>query len=292
MKYSLSDRTFTLLAYVIVLVFSLFCLVPFLLMVSGSFTNEAELIMNGYSLFPAKLSFKAYELLFQSTTLLRSYQVTVFITVVGTIAALIVSSMLAYSIANKRNVLRHPFLLYCYFPLLFSGGIIPLYILVTKWLHLSNSLAALILPLLCQPFLVFLLVSFFRTLPEDLEDAARMDGANEIRLFFQIMIPISKPILATVGLFYALLYWNDWFMSLMFIESDKLFPLQLILRRMVSNWEAAKRLIPAAAAITVETPTLGIRMATTIITIGPILLLYPFLQKYFVKGLTVGAVKG
>ncbi|MNZ77957.1 Inner membrane ABC transporter permease protein YcjP [compost metagenome] len=200
--------------------------------------------------------------------------------------------MLAYSLANKRNVLQTPFLLFCYLPMLFSGGIIPFYIVVSQWLNLQNSIWVLILPLLCQPFLVFLLVSFFRTVPEELEEAARIDGANEMRVFFQIILPISKPILASVGLFYALYYWNDWFMGLMFIDNEKLFPLQLILRRMVSNMEAAKNLIPAAAAISTEAPTYGVRMATTVLTIGPIILLYPMLQKYFVKGLTVGAVKG
>ncbi|MFD1910540.1 carbohydrate ABC transporter permease [Paenibacillus rhizoplanae] len=214
-----------------------------------------------------------------------------FITVVGALSALCISAMLGYSLANKRNVLQTPFL-FCYLPMLFSGGIIPFYIVVSQWLHLQNTIWVLILTMLCQPFLVFLLVSFFRTIPEELEEAARIDGANEMRVFFQIMIPISKPILASVGLFYALSFWNDWFMGLMFIDNEKLFPLQLILRRMVSNMEAARNLIPSGAAIAVTPPTYGVRMATTVLTIGPIVLLYPMLQKYFVKGLTVGAVKG
>ncbi|WP_410772082.1 carbohydrate ABC transporter permease [Fontibacillus sp. BL9] len=292
MRQSVPDRIFSVTAYTIILLFTLFCLFPFLLMVIGSFTDEGELIAHGYTLFPQKFSLAAYEAVLQSDVLFSGYQVTVLITAVGAVSALCISSMLAYSLANKRNVLQTPFLLFCYLPMLFSGGIIPFYIVVSQWLHLQNTVWVLILTLLCQPFLVFLLVSFFRTVPEELEEAARIDGANEVRIFFQIILPISKPILASVGLFYALNYWNDWFMGLMFVDNERLFPLQLILRRMVSNMEAAKNLIPSGAAIAVTPPTYGVRMATTVLTIGPIILLYPMLQKYFVKGLTVGAVKG
>lgn len=291
-KQSAADRTFTVFAYTFILLFTLFCLFPFLLMVIGSFTDEGELIAHGYTLFPQKLSLDAYKAVLQSDVLFNGYAVTMFITAAGALSALCISAMLGYSLANKRNVLQTPFLIFCYLPMLFSGGIIPFYIVVSQWLHLQNTVWVLILTLLCQPFLVFLLVSFFRTIPEELEEAARMDGANEMRIFFQIMIPISKPILASVGLFYALNYWNDWFMGLMFVDNERLFPLQLILRRMVSNMEAAKNLIPASAAIAVTPPTYGVRMATTVLTIGPIVLLYPMLQKYFIKGLTVGAVKG
>ncbi|MNI69582.1 Inner membrane ABC transporter permease protein YcjP [compost metagenome] len=143
-----------------------------------------------------------------------------------------------------------------------------------------------------QPFLIFLMVNFFRNLPDELEEAALIDGANEFLIFFQIILPISKPILATVALFLALSYWNDWLMALLFAGDDKLYPLQLILRNMVSNLEAAKNLIPAASSITITAPAMGVRMAATVLTIGPIILLYPFSQKYFVKGLTIGAVKG
>jgi len=292
MKQTMSDRIFSVSAYVIIALFTLFCIFPFLLMVVGSFTKESELIVHGYTLFPKELSLAAYEALLQSDALYQGYGITIFITVIGTVCALCISAMLAYSLASNRNVLKTPLLLFCYLPMLFSGGIIPFYIVVSQWLNLQNSIGVLILPLLCQPFLVFLLVSFFRTVPQELEEAARIDGANEMRVFFQIIIPISKPILASVGLFYALYYWNDWYMGLMFIDNEKLFPLQLLLRRMVSNMEAAKNLIPAAAAIATEAPTYGVRMATTVLTIGPIILLYPMLQKYFVKGLTVGAVKG
>lgn len=161
MKQTASDRTFTAMAYIILILFTIFCVFPFLLMIIGSFTKESELIVNGYTLFPKHFSTAAYKALLHSDALAQGYKVTILITVIGTLSALCISAMLAYSLSNKRNVLQTPLLLFCYLPMLFSGGIIPFYIVVSQWLHLQNSIGALILPLLCQPFLVFLLVSFF-----------------------------------------------------------------------------------------------------------------------------------
>lgn len=292
MKQQKTDIIYMGTVYTFLTLFTAFCFIPFLLMISGSVTTERDLLLNGYKLIPANFSFKAYTVLFNSDVLWSGYKTSIFITSVGTLLALSISAMLAYTIANRRNNLRNHFSFIVYFTMLFNGGIVPFYILVSQWLNLSNSLWALILPLLVQPFLVFLLVSFFRTLPVELEESARIDGSTEIGVFFRIILPISTPILATVGLFYALNYWNDWFMGLLFIYDDNKFPLQLLLRRLISNIEAAKRLIPANAAITTETPSMQIRMATTLLTIGPIIVLYPYLQRYFVKGLTVGSVKG
>jgi len=292
MPYRLSDRAFQIIAYAFVIMFTIFCFLPFWLMISGSFTAEKDLILQGYSIIPSSFSTAAYTALLNSKLLWSSYMNTIVITAIGTLLALLITAMLAYSLANKRNAARGAMLAFVYFPMLFYGGLIPFYITVSKLLHLSNSVWAIILPLMCQPFLAFLMVSFFRTLPVELEESARIDGAHEANVFFRIMLPISKPILATVALFYALNYWNDWFMGLLFIDEDKRYPLQLLLRRMVSNLEAAKTLIPSAAGISVDAPLLGVRMSTTIVTIGPIVLLYPFLQKYFVKGLTIGALKG
>jgi len=292
MKLHRSEQIMNGFAVAFCLVFALFCLFPFLLMISGSLTDETILINEGYSLWPKGFNLDAYEILLKSGKLLDSYGITIFITTAGTLLGLVISSSLAYSISNRRNRLRNVISFYVYFTMLFNGGMVPFYILIANWLHLSNTIAALILPLAVQPFLVFLLVSFFRTVPDELEDAGRIDGASELRIFAQIIIPISKPILATVGLFFALIYWNDWFMSILFISDDSKYPLQMILRRMVSNIEAAKNLVPSGAGIALQAPTYQIRMATTLVTIGPIILLYPFLQRYFVKGLTIGSVKG
>ena len=287
-----SDRMMIAFSWGFITLFAAFCLIPFLLMVSGSLTDEQILIAEGYSLMRKGLNFEAYRILLQSGAQLRSYGITLFITAAGTALGLLVSASLAYSIANRRNRLRHAISFYVYFTMLFNGGMVPFYILISNWLKLSDTLAALVLPLAVQPFLVFLMVSFFRTVPEELEEAGRIDGAGEIRIFVQLVLPISKPILATVGLFYALIYWNDWFMGILFLSEENKFPLQMILRRMVSNLEAAKNLIPSGAGIALQAPTYQIRMATTLVTIGPIVLLYPILQRYFVKGLTIGSVKG
>jgi putative aldouronate transport system permease protein len=292
MKLDFKDRAFNWFANVFIFVFSLFCLIPFLLMISGSITAESELVTTGYSLYPKNITLDAYQLLFRSPVLLQNYFNSLFVTIVGTLLGLIVSSMLAYSIANKRNQLRGVIAFVVYFTMLFSGGIVPFYMVVSRYLQLSDTLWALIFPLVVQPFLVFLMVSFFRTIPLDLEEAGRIDGAGEATIFFRIMVPVSKPILATVGLFYALTYWNDWFMALLFINNDAHFPLQLMLRRLISNIEAAKHLIPSGASITINAPSMQIRMAMTLLTIGPIIFLYPFVQRHFVKGLTVGAIKG
>jgi len=290
-KETRADRWFGLFSYSFVGLFVVCCLIPFWLMVAGSFTAEKTLLLEGYSLIPTAYSLDAYKLLLQSHTLLNGYGVTLFITVVGTLSGVAISGLLAYSIANPRNRLRNHFSFFVYFTMLFSGGLVPFYILISNWLRLSDTLWAIIVPALLQPFLVFLLVNFFRTLPVDLEESARMDGANELKVFRSIMLPISKPIIATVALFYALNYWNEWFYGLLFIGNDDLYPLQLMLRRMISNMQAAKNLVPAGV-ISVNVPSFGIRMAMTVITIGPIVLLYPFIQRYFVKGLTIGAVKG
>ncbi|SFS57798.1 carbohydrate ABC transporter permease [Paenibacillus sp. BC26] len=292
MKESRGDQTFKLISYLFIALFALFCLIPFWLMVAGSLSTEKELLLSGYSLIPKELSTAAYEAVLRSPVIKSSYMVTAFITITGTLIGLTVSSMLAYSIASRRNPLRNGIGFYVYFTMLFQGGMVPFYILMSNWLHLSDSLWALILPIAVQPFYVFLMVSFFRTIPDDLEEAGRIDGANELTVFFRIIVPVSKPIIASVGLFLALAYWNDWFMGLLFITDDSKFPLQLVLRRLISNIEASKRLMPAGANYVTDFPSLAVRMATTLITIGPIVMLYPLLQKYFVKGLTIGAIKG
>ncbi|MFS0726748.1 carbohydrate ABC transporter permease [Paenibacillus sp. 1P07SE] len=291
-KQSVNDRLFQAFSYVFISLFALFCVVPFWMMIVGSITDETELILSGYALWPGQISFQSYDLLFSSGTIFRSYGVTILVTTIGTIIAVIISALLGYAIANKRNRLRNPLAFYVYFTMLFNGGLVPFYILIHKWLQLSDTLWAMVFPVVMQPFLVFLLVNFFRTLPDELEEAARIDGANEVRIFFGIVLPISVPIVATVALFFALSYWNDWFNALLFINREELYPLQILLRRLISNMQAAQNLLPASVSQFVNVPSLGMRMATTVVAIGPIIFLYPFVQRYFVSGLTIGAVKG
>lgn len=280
---------FELLAIVIVGGFGVLCLLPFLLVVSSSLTSERALIENGYTFVPGEWSLEAYQTLLSGPTILQSYGASIFITVVGTALALLATTGLAYVIAVTRPRLSRPLSLFTYIPMLFSGGLVPLYILVTQYLELADTYWSVILPLMVSPFLVFISVSYFRQIPADMLDAARIDGASELKIFTRIVLPVAKPILATVGLFYALTYWNEWFMPLLFISDSEKFPLQLLLQNLIANVNAAQAIdVNASSGV----PIYQLRMALTVVTIGPILLAYPFVQRYFVKGLTLGATKG
>ena len=196
---------------VVVSLFAALCIAPFWLVIASSFTSEEELVSRGYSFWPESFSLEAYEAIFSGHSVLDAYLASLFITTVGTVLALVTTSALAYAIASNMRGLSRPLAVMTYIPMLFSGGLVPFYILVTQYLQLSNSLWAVILPGLVSPFLTFVMVSFFRSLPVDVIEAARIDGASELRILFQIVVPMSKPILATIGLFYALAYWSEWF---------------------------------------------------------------------------------
>lgn len=280
---------FQIFAIVIVSLFALSCFLPFWLVVISSFASEHALVQTGYTLWPQEFSLAAYQTLLSGPTLAQSYIASLFITLVGTAIALITTSGLAYVIANRAVRLSRPLGLMAYIPMLFSGGLVPFYILVTQYLHLSDTWWAVILPLAVNPFYVFIMVSFFRQIPQDILESGRLDGASEFTIFVRLVLPISTPILATIGLFYALAYWNDWFMALLFISDNTKFPLQLLLQNLVANVDAAQAIQTTATA---AVPTYQLRMALTVLTIGPIIFAYPFVQRFFVKGLTLGATKG
>jgi putative aldouronate transport system permease protein len=259
------------------------------MIIAGSFTNESKLARSGYSLFPKPFSTEAYKAIFTGPTVLDAYFASIFITVVGTALSLACTSGIAWVIARRLPLVSRPLAVFAYIPMLFTGGLVPLYLLVTQYLKLENSYFAVILPLLVAPFLVFVQVSAFRQLPEEILDSARMDGAGEIRIFFRIGLPLSKPILAVIGLFYAVNYWNEWFTALLFISDIHKYPLPLLLQNLISNVQSAS-MLPRSTAQAV--PIYQLRLALTAVTIGPILLAYPFAQRYFVKGITLGATKG
>ena len=269
--------------------FALSCLLPFWLVVASSFASEHELVQTGYTFWPTEFSLVAYQSLLSGPTLAQSYLASLFITLVGTVIALATTSGFAYVIANRAARLSRPLGLMAYIPMLFTGGLVPFYILVTQYLHLTDTWWAVILPLAVNPFFVFIMVSFFRQVPQDIMESGRLDGASEFTIFVRLVLPISTPILATIGLFYALAYWNDWFMALLFISDNTKFPLQLLLQNLVSNVDAAH---PNQTTATAAVPTYQLRLALTVLTIGPIILAYPFVQRFFVKGLTLGATKG
>ncbi|TCO34696.1 putative aldouronate transport system permease protein [Kribbella steppae] len=280
---------FTIVSLIGVSLFMVLCAVPFWMILSGSFTDEQKLATTGYSLLPKPFSTASYEMIFTGPTVLSAYTASVLITVVGTALALAFTSGLSWVIARRLPYVSRPLAVFAYIPMLFTGGLVPLYLLVTQYLKLQNTYFAVILPLLIAPFLVFIQVSAFRQLPEEIMDSARVDGAGEMQIFFRIGLPLSKPILAVVGLFYAVHYWNEWFTALLFISDTDKFPLPLLLQNLVSN-VSFSQMLPTSSGQ--STPVYQLRLALTVVTIGPILLAYPFAQRYFVKGITLGATKG
>lgn len=291
-KINFSDKALIMAFRLIVIVFSVLCLFPFILSVVASLTDEATLVRDGYQLFPEKYSLDAYKTIFRSSTIGKAYVVTIFITVVGTALSMIVTSMGAYALSASRVKYRNHIAFFFYFTMLFNGGMVPTYILISKYLHLRDSIWVYILPALVNPWNMFLLRNFFQEIPESLKEAARLDGAKEIWILFKIVLPISLPALATISLFYALAYWNVWMESMLYVENEDLYTLQYIIMRILRNISASKQIATQASGMVITPPTYTIRLATALVTIGPIIFLYPFLQKYFVSGLKVGGVKG
>ena len=279
--------------HLFLLLFSVLCVLPMALTFIVSITDESALIRNGYSLFPERFSLEAYRTLYNSAdVLLRSYGVTIFVTAAGSLAGVVITTMAAYTLSNPNVKYRNQLNLYFFVTMLFSGGIVPWYIICYK-LGLTDNLLALIVPsLMFNAFNMFLVRNFMDALPGALRESAYIDGANDMRIAFQIYLPLSVPVLATVMLFYALAYWNDWFNAIMLVDNKELYPLQYVLFKIRSNIEML-RMIPNGANTGQYTPPAeSSKMATVIVTVGPIVFLYPYLQRYFVKGLVVGSVKG
>lgn len=277
------------------ILFSIACVVPLLFILSASFSSETTLSLNGYSLIPKEFSIQAYEYIFKTPKqIINSYCVTTFVTIIGTICSLLLTSMLAYVIARKDFKYFRLLSFLVFFTLLFNAGLVPTYIMIAKYYHLKETLWVLILPYIIIPWHVFLMKGFFSDIPMSLIEAAKIDGATEIKTFFNIIIPISKPALATIGLFCAFTYWNDWWLSMLYINSPKLTSLQYYLYRIMNNIQFLTTSM-TAGSISIDyskLPSETARMALCVLAAGPMLVIFPFFQKYFVKGMTVGAVKG
>ncbi|MDE5548248.1 MAG: carbohydrate ABC transporter permease [Clostridia bacterium] len=284
------DRALLIIFYVIAALFAVLCLYPFVQVFMSSFADETTLVREGYKLIPSKMSVDAYRTLFASNQILYAYGVTIFSTVAGTALSLLITALAAYALSGKKLKYRNVFNFFFYFTMLFSGGLIPYYILMKNYLHLTNSLLVYIIPGMFNVWNMFLLRNFFNDVPDSLREAATLDGANEFVIAFRIILPLSLPALATVGLFSALTFWNEWMASMLYIDNENLYTLQYLIVRMVNSISAASDLGGLPAGIN-TVPANTLRLATAIVTIGPIVLLYPFLQKYFVAGLRVGGVK-
>ena len=292
-------KKFTVSQFVIhfvFILFSLICILPLLLVLSISLTNEQSITLEGYHLIPQVFSTKGYQyVLSGASSVLRAYGVTVFVTVVGTFLHLLITSMLAYALSRPEVTWRNKISFYVYCPLLFNGGLIPTYITMTQTLKLKNSIWVLIVVMLASSMNVMIMKNFFRSIPNSLIESARIDGSGEIRTFFTIVVPISTPSFATIGLFVAVAYWNDWYTCSLYIDDRNLYSLQYLLQTLMNSVaflvnNAGNN--PSLQEMARNLPSESARMATCILSIGPIILLYPLIQKYFKKGLTIGAVKG
>lgn len=281
--------------HIVMIVFSLFCILPLLLIVGISFTSEKEVFESGYKFIPQVISTEAYDYIFKTPmTIIRSYGVTIGVTLVGTIISLLFTAMLGYALSRKDFSLARPLSFMVFFAMLFTGGIVPWYMVITNVLKLKNTYWALILPYITIPWFVMLMKGFFVSVPREIIESAKMDGCNEIQAFFRIVVPISTPALTTVGLFIALNYWNDYKLAMYFVNDSKMYPLQYLLQQIMNNLNFMKNSLAASLGVTlhVELPSESVRMAMCILAAGPMMLVFPFFQKYFVKGITVGSIKG
>jgi putative aldouronate transport system permease protein len=289
-----SDRIVTSLAHLFIGLFGLLCLYPLVLTLSVSLSSESEIVRHGYSAIPQMATFNTYIYIFANSgmRILRSYGVTIFITVAGTVGAMLITSMIAFAISIKSLKYRNIIAFLCNFTIVFSAGLIPWYVVCVNYYGLKNNILALILPSIFSVWNMFLMRTYFSSISPSLYEAAKIDGATYLRIYWRIALPLSKTAVLTVGLMYALQYWNDWWNALIFINNKDLFPLQYYLYTILSNVNAiSSGRVPSGAAAGITLPSETVKMAVTVITIGPIIFLYPMVQRYFVQGIMTGAIK-
>ena len=291
-KASPDKLLLTFIAYVVLGCIAFITVFPFLVLVVNSFASEHAIINYGYSIAPRELSVSAYELVFLNPQkILQAYGVTLFITGFGTASSLFLSSMAAYSLSRKDLRYRNKLAFFIYFTTLFNGGLAPTYIVITTVLHLKNTLAVLVLGPMFSVFYILILRNFFmNSIPASLSEAAKIDGAGDFTIFLRIVLPLTAPALASIGLFTALAYWNDWWTAMLYVERQSLMPLQYVLYKILSSVTMAANIVNNVA--TLNLPKESLKLAMTVISIGPIVLAYPFVQRFFIKGITLGSVKG
>lgn len=281
-------------SYVSVTLFAVFCALPFLLIVSASLSSESAIMKDGFGLLPKDFSLAAYEYIFRAPEqIIGSYVVTITMTVTGTAVGLFVIAMTGYALQRKDFAFRNSISFFIYFTTLFSAGLAPTYIWVARYLELRGSYLAVFLQLLMTPWLIILMKNFVRSVPYEVIESGKVDGAGDFRIFLQLVLPMMKPALATIGLFLALGYWNEWYLSSLYLGSTVEFkPLQYHLYNIINTANALRNSVAGSNVSITELPSNTLKMASAVVATGPIVLLYPFVQKYFVSGITVGAVKG
>ena len=292
-------RAFNFLAYFSIILLTVICLLPFWLVVIGSFTSEAEIYARGYSMWPHEFSLEAYRLAFKyPDQVFRAYGITVSITALGTFVSLLMTSMCGYALQRDDFRSRNFFTMFVFFTMLFNGGLVPWYLLITNYLKLKDTYWVMILTLLVNVYFIILMKNFMKTVPKALIEAAKIDGAGEVYTFFKIVMPIMAPVLASIGFMCAVGHWNEWQTSMLYIDDADKATLQLMLMRVEKNIEFLKMRESMGNLSEVELkelnsiPTMATRMALLFCTLGPILVIYPFFQKFFIRGMTIGSVKG
>jgi len=292
MKTSRDVRVLNLLAWLVVGGLALAATLPFVILVVNSFASEHTIVTVGYQLWPRELSLAAYGTIFENPgRILRVYEITILVTVVGTAVSLLLSSAAAFVLARKEVRFRNALSFFLYFTQLFNGGLVAYYLLVTRDLHLSDSIWVLLLVPMFSVMNILILRNYMaHSIPESLIESAKIDGMDDLGVFARIVLPLSAPVLASIGLFTALGYWNDWWTPLMFVQSQDLQPLQYTLYKMLASITYTAQMVGNMP--TVDLPKESLKLAMTVVATGPVVLVYPFLQRYFVSGITLGAVKG
>lgn len=287
-------KGYDIIIHTIMIIVCILCIAPFILLISASFTAENSLLTEGYFFWPKEFSLEAYKFLLSDNSIFRAYGVTLLLTVVGTTLSLMVTTLIAYPLSMRKMPGRRIISFIVFFTMLFSGGLVPSYMMWTQIFHIKDTFAALLFPsLLTNGFVIMMMRSYFQSnIPEEVLESARMDGAKEWYILFKIVMPMSLPILATVGLMSGLMYWNDWNNNLYYITDPNLNSIQGLLNRMLTNAQYLKQTATMGNVGANAVPTTAVRMAVVVLGAVPILCIYPFFQKYFVKGMTIGAVKG
>ena len=289
-----STIVFNIICYTLLAIASLICVLPFVIILSGSFTANQTIVTEGYSLFPRDVTLEAYQTIFRYPKgILQAYKMTIYYTAIGTLVGLLLITMTAYVISRKEFKYRNQISFLIYFTSIFGGGMIPWYLMYSSVLNLKGTTFVIWFPAIMSPFLIILMRTFISdSVPAALTEAAKLDGAGHIAIFQRVVLPIIKPALATVGLFLALGFWNDWYRSSMFSTDSSTWELQFYLYDMLNSSTAIQQMSAGSGATAASIPGESVKLAMAVVTTGPILLLYPFVQKYFVSGITIGAVKG
>ena len=286
---------FQIAAHILMIILSVLCLFPFLLLIMSSVTDEQALIRDGYSIFPSMFSLDAYKYIFRNAaTIFRAYGTTIMVTVIGTVANLVLTTLLAYPLSRKDLPHRNVWSFIVFFTMLFNGGLVPSYIMWTQYFHIKNTYAALIVPALMMGafYVIMMRTNLSQNIPEEVLEAARIDGAGEWKILIKVVLPMSLPIIATLMLLVGLAYWNDWMNGLYYLTKTKYYTIQVLLNAMLQDLQTLLSSSIGANVDVSSMPSTSIKMAIAVVGAVPVLCSYPFFQKYFVKGITIGAVKG